>query len=61
MTTDAPAPADDPFPANYKALIIAHKSDIFIDPDSVRDAAASRHRSGTLVQPLQRLMKLLIY
>lgn len=41
VSTDAPAPADDPFPANYKALISAHKSDIFIDPDSVKDVSIS--------------------
>ena len=27
VTTDAPAPADDPFPANYQALIAPHVRD----------------------------------
>jgi hypothetical protein len=27
VTTDPPAPADDPFPANYRALIAAHVRD----------------------------------
>jgi hypothetical protein len=42
ITTDnASATPDNPYPANYKALVKAAKSDLFIDPDSVRDAAIS--------------------
>ena len=53
VTTDAPPPADDPFPANYRALIAAHKSDIFKDPDSVRDASISapKRASGPYLSP----------
>lgn len=41
VTTDnASAPADNPYPTNYKELIKANKEDIFIDPDSVRDPTA---------------------
>jgi hypothetical protein len=42
ITTDnASATPDNPYPANYKALIRAAKSDLFVDPDSVRDATIS--------------------
>lgn len=53
VTTDAPAPADDPFPVNYRALIAAKKGDIFKDPDSVRDAtiSAPRRASGPYLSP----------
>jgi hypothetical protein len=47
VTSDAPPPADDPFPANYRGLIAAHKSDIFKDPDSVRDASISAPKRGS--------------
>ena len=53
VTTDAPAPADDPFPANYRALVAAHKADIFKDPDSVKDASVSapKRASGPYLSP----------
>ena len=53
VTTDEPGPADDPFPANYRTLIAAHKGDIFKDPDSVRDAsiAAPKRGSGPYLSP----------
>ena len=48
VTTDASLPpADDPFPANYRALIAAHIDDIFKDPDSVRDASISAPKRGS--------------
>jgi hypothetical protein len=53
VTTDAPPPADNPAPVNYRALIKAHKEDIFIDPDSVRDPSISGPKlaSGPYLSP----------
>jgi len=47
VTSDAPEPSDDPFPSDYRALIVAHKSDIFKDAESVKDASVSAPKRGS--------------